>query len=97
MPDVNVTYDDMENAATRMTSAHDEITTQLTALLAMVDGLVESGFKTDVASGSFHDAYTEFNTGVKQTIEGLDVMSKYLVAVADKFREADASGTININ
>lgn len=96
MPDVNVTYEAMESAATRMTSAYEEIDAELTALRAMVDELVESGFKTDVASGSFHNAYTEFNTGVTQTIQGLEVMSKYLVTVAERFREADASGTLNV-
>ena len=97
MPDLNVTYEAMESAATRMTSAHEEIDAQLTAMRAMVDDLVENGFKTDVASGSFHDAYLEFNTGVTQTIEGLDVMSKYLIDVAERFRDADMSGKLNLN
>ena len=68
MPDVNVTYADMENAATRMTTTYEDVTTQLDTLRAMVDDLVENGFKTDVASGKFHKAYTEFNTGVLQTL-----------------------------
>ena len=89
MPDVNVTYADMENAATRMTTTYEDVTTQLNTLRAMVDDLVENGFKTDVASGKFHEAYTEFNTGVLQTLEGLQEMSRYLVSKAESFRDAD--------
>ena len=89
MPDVNMTYADMQNAASRMTSTYEDMTTQLGTLRAMVDDLVENGFKTDVASGQFHEAYTEFNRGVLQTLEGLETMSKYLVAKAQSFRDAD--------
>jgi WXG100 family type VII secretion target len=94
MPDVNVTYEQMESAAQRLSAGQEEITSQLTQLKAMVDDLVENGFVTDVASKAFSEAYTEFNTGVSQTIEGLDVMSSYLKQTADKFREADQTSTI---
>lgn len=97
MPDVNMTYADMQNAATRMTSTYEDMTTQLGTLRAMVDDLVENGFKTDVASGSFHEAYTEFNTGVLQTLEGLQEMSRYLVSTAERFREIDQSTTIQVD
>jgi WXG100 family type VII secretion target len=96
MPDVNMTYADMQNAATRMTSTYEDMTTQLGTLRAMVDDLVENGFKTDVASGSFHEAYTEFNTGVLQTLEGLQKMGGYLVNTARQFEEIDRSNTIRI-
>jgi WXG100 family type VII secretion target len=96
MPDVNVTYADMQNAATRMTSTYEEMTSQLGSLRTMVDDLVENGFKTDVASGSFHEAYTEFNQGVLQTLEGLQHMSTYLVKTAQQFEEVDRSMTIRV-
>lgn len=97
MPDVNMTYAEMQNAASRMTSTHEDMTTQLGTLRAMVDDLVENGFKTDVASGKFHEAYTEFNTGVLQTLEGLQEMSRYLVSTAERFREIDQSTTIQVD
>lgn len=89
MPDVNVTYDAMSSAAQKLTSGKEEITGQLTQLKSMVDGLVESEYVTDISSKSFHEAYTEFNTGVMQTIEGLDVMSKFLTDAVQRFTEAD--------
>jgi WXG100 family type VII secretion target len=97
MPDVNVTYEQMESAAQRLSAGQEEITSQLTQLKAMVDDLVESGFVTDVASKTFSQAYTEFNTGVSQTIEGLEVMSSYLKQTAEKFREADQTSTIQVS
>ncbi len=96
MPDVNVTYEQMENAAQRLSAGQEEITSQLSQLKAMVDDLVGGGFVTDVASKAFEEAYTEFNTGVSQTIEGLEVMSSYLKMTAEKFREADQTSTIQV-
>lgn len=93
-PDVNVTYEAMENAARRLSAGHEEISTQLTELRAMVDDLVQSAFQTDVASKTFQEAYEEFNTGISKTIEGLDVMSRYLTTVVEKFREVDQSSVI---
>jgi WXG100 family type VII secretion target len=96
MPDVNVTYEQMENAAQRLSAGQEEITSQLSQLKSMIDELVSSGFVTDVASKAFDEAYTEFNTGVTQTIEGLDVMGTYLRQTAEKFREADQTSTIQV-
>jgi WXG100 family type VII secretion target len=94
MPDVNVTYEEMESVARQLSAAHEEIATTLSQLKATVDELVGSGFVTDIASKSFDEGYTEFNTGVVQTIEGLDVMSQFLTTAAERFREADTTRLI---
>lgn len=95
MPDVNVDYEAMEAAAQRLSAGQDEITGQLSQLKSMVDDLVENGFVTDVASGSFHEAYTEFNSGITQAIEALDAMSRYLNSAVSTFRDADASSRVS--
>jgi uncharacterized protein YukE len=97
MPDVNVTYEAMENAATRMNTAHEDMIAEMSTMRAMVDDLVSSGFATDIASKSFHDGFTTFNNGVTETLEGLQVMSKYLVDYAAKLREIDTTSTITID
>lgn len=89
MADVNVTYEQMEAAAQRLISGHEEITSQLSQLKSMVDELVASGFVTDSASRTFETAYTEFNSGVTQTIEGLDTMSRFLTVAVQSFQEQD--------
>jgi WXG100 family type VII secretion target len=97
MPDVNVTYEQMESAAQQLTAGHDEITSQLSRLKALVDQLVTDGFVTDVASKTFEEAYIEFNNGVTATLEGLGVMSQYLTTAAQRFREVDSSTTIRVD
>jgi WXG100 family type VII secretion target len=94
MADVNVNYESMENAAQRLSAGQEEITSQLSALKAMVDELVDNGFVTDVASGSFHESYTEFNTSITQAIEALDAMSRYLNSTVSTFRDADSSSRV---
>lgn len=89
MPDLNVSYAQMREVAQKLTSGHEEIVTQLSQLKAQVDELVQSGFVTDSASKAFESAYTEFNTGVTQTIEGLDGMSSFLVQAANSLEEED--------
>jgi WXG100 family type VII secretion target len=95
MPDVNVDYEAMETAAQRLSAGQEEITSQLSQLKAMVDDLVDNGFTTDVASGSFREAYTEFNSGITQTIEALDAMSRYLNNTVSTFRDADSSARVS--
>lgn len=89
MADVNVTYEQIEAVAGQLSSGHDEITQRLSQLKAVVDQLVETGFVTDSASKHFQQAYEEFNSGVVQTIEGLDGMSKFLTAAARAFQDQD--------
>jgi WXG100 family type VII secretion target len=89
MADVNVTYEQIEAVAGQLASGHDEITQQLTQLKSIVDQLVETGFVTDSASKTFQQAYEEFNTGVVQTIEGLDTMSRFLTQAARAFQDQD--------
>jgi WXG100 family type VII secretion target len=88
--DVRVTYAEMETAAKQLITGHQEITSRLTSLKTMVDGLVQNGYVTDKSSQAFETSYTEFNKGVTQTIEGLEGMSKYLTAAAKAFGDTDS-------
>jgi WXG100 family type VII secretion target len=90
MPDVRVTYAEMESAAKQLITGHQEITARLSALKTMVDGLVQNGYVTDSSSKAFEASYSEFNKGVTQTIEGLEGMSKYLTAAAKAFGDTDS-------
>ena len=94
MPDVNVTYQEMETVAQQLTSGHEEISGMLTQLKARVDQLVGGGFVTDISSKKFEDAYTEFNSGVTATLEGLQEMSQFLTTTANRYRELDSTSSI---
>lgn len=89
MPNLNVTYDDMKDAATKLTNGKHEIEDKLSALKALVDSLVSGGYVTDSSSKQFDTSYTEFHKGANSMIDGLDGMSGYLNAAADTFSQAD--------
>jgi len=91
MADVSVTYQEMESVAQQLTSGYEEISGMLTQLKGRVDQLVQGGFVTDISSKKFEDAYTEFNSGVTHTLEGLQEMSQFLIATANKYREIDTT------
>lgn len=89
MPNVNVTYDEMRDAANRLTRGKEEILNKLTELRSMVNNLVNGGYVTDASSKQFDTSYTEFNEGATKMAEGLEGMGKYLTAAADTFQQAD--------
>lgn len=94
MPDINVSYDEVESAARLLSSAREEFGDRLSKLKAAIDELGQSGFVTRVASRTFEDTYDEFNRGIGQTIEGLDAMSRFLTDTVERFREVDGGASV---
>lgn len=90
MANVNVTYQEMHDAAKNLENGQHDITTKLSELKKLVDGLVGGGYVTDKSSKQFETSYTEFNTGANKMIEGLTGMSGYLKAAAQTFEKADS-------
>jgi WXG100 family type VII secretion target len=89
MANVNVTYQDMRDAATKLRTGQHEITEKLNTLHKYVQDLVNGGYVTDRSSKQFDQSYSEFNTGAQKTIEGLDGMGGFLEAAANAFQDAD--------
>ncbi|GAB7043023.1 MULTISPECIES: WXG100 family type VII secretion target [Catenuloplanes] len=89
MANVNVTYQEMRDAANRLTRGKEEIFSKLTELQNMVNNLVNGGYVTDASSKQFDESYREFNDGAQKMAEGLEGMGKYLTAAADTFQQAD--------
>ena len=89
MANVNVTYQQMEDAAGRLLNGRTEIDGMLGQLKGLVDQLVAEGYVTDSSSKSFSSSYDEFTTGAKNMIAGLDGMAQYLNQAAATFRDAD--------
>jgi WXG100 family type VII secretion target len=89
MTNLKVTYQDMTDAANKLTGGKRDIETKLHELKTLVDHLVNDGYVTDKSSKAFNDAYTEFNDGVTKTIEGLDGMSDYLSKAAQALQDTD--------
>jgi WXG100 family type VII secretion target len=87
---IKVTYEDLQNTATQLTSGREEMISQLTRLKGLVDGLVASGFVTDTASGRFSDSYGQWNTGASNVIQGLEGMSSFLNTAIAKHQQLDS-------
>jgi WXG100 family type VII secretion target len=86
---LNVTYHEMSDAATRLRDGQQQIESQLQALKKLVDSLVNGGYVTDSSSKAFDASYSEFNEGARRTIQGLDGMGHYLDRAAQTFQQAD--------
>jgi WXG100 family type VII secretion target len=90
MPNMNVTYQDMHDAASRLTQGEDEIKSKLAQLKSLVDSLVSGGYVTDRSSVAFSNSYQEFNDGTTKTISGLSGMATYLNKAADALAQTDS-------
>ena len=56
MANLNVTYDQMQSAATRLRNGQNDLQTKLNELRSLVQQLVQNGFTTSRASGAFDTA-----------------------------------------
>ncbi|GAA3598939.1 hypothetical protein GCM10022198_23970 [Klugiella xanthotipulae] len=90
MPNLNVSYQELDSAATRLTTGRDDIVARLTALQQEIGALVSSGFVTDRASGAYRAAYDTFTSGARTTVEGLDGLAQFLRGTASSLEELDA-------
>jgi WXG100 family type VII secretion target len=89
MPNMNVTYDDMHQAATQLSRGEDDINSKLSQLKSLVNSLVSGGYVTDKSSVAFNNSYQEFNDGATKTIAGLSGMANYLNKAADALSQTD--------
>jgi WXG100 family type VII secretion target len=89
MANLNVTYQEMRDAGTRLTAGQDEITAKLNELKSFIDSLIGSGFVTDQASVAFGESYQQFTTGATQTVSALSQLGQYLTQAASTLEEAD--------
>ena len=63
MTNLNVTYDQMHSAATRLRNGQQDLESKLNELRSLVQQLVQNGFTTSRASGAFDSSYQEFHPG----------------------------------
>ncbi|MDG4834709.1 WXG100 family type VII secretion target [Solwaraspora sp. WMMD1047] len=97
MANLNITYTEMSDSATRMRNNKNEIDARLTECKQIVDTLTTSGFVTDQASGRFDEVHTEFITAANQVMENLDLLSEWLDKAVEALRDMDTqlAGSLN--
>lgn len=97
MANLNVTYAEMNDSATRMRNNKDEIDSKLTDCKQIVDNLVASGFVTEQASGKFAEVNTEFVHSATELMESLSLLSEWLDKSVQALRDMDTqlAGSLN--
>ena len=89
MANLNVSYGEMRDAATRLTTGQDDITTKLNELKGYIEGLISAGFVTDQASVTFGDSYRKFTHGATELMGGLSSLGEYLRKASDALEDTD--------
>ncbi|WP_030678169.1 WXG100 family type VII secretion target [Streptomyces sp. NRRL B-1347] len=87
--DLDVTYQDMRDAAKHVVKEKDKLKEKLDALRKYIANLVETGYVTKSSSKAFDENFDEFVRGAKDMLDGLDGMGDYLTTAADKFEQID--------
>src|SRR5690625_3755287 len=89
MENINVPYDERNQAANRLDTGRDELESKHTTLTAFIANLVSSGFVTDQASGRFHESMETFVQSARGTIASLNSLGDYLNPAADTLPATD--------
>ena len=97
MPNVNVTYAEMQAAARQLQAGEQTIEGDLTRLKHLVDNLVAGGYVTDTSSKHFQASYEQFNTGATRMLQGLTGMGQYLDAAVKAFTDTDTQLAASLN
>ena len=89
MANLNVTYEDLRDAARRLQAGKDDLHTKLTELSNLVQSLTASGFQAEQSSAAYRDSFEQFRTGTGQAIDGLDGLANFLVSAAGALQQTD--------
>lgn len=90
MADIHVSYQDLNDAASKLRASQQNIESELQGATSQIQTLVNGGFVTDSASGQFEQSFSEFTTGVKQVIQGLTSMGDYLQKAGETLAQVDS-------
>jgi WXG100 family type VII secretion target len=89
MANVNVTYQELEDAARYLLAGENDLKSKFAELKARIDSLTSSGFVTDQASGAYSETYSTFTTNMNSAVSALDTLSNYLMQAAHAMQSTD--------
>ncbi|GAA2906167.1 uncharacterized protein YukE [Microbacterium keratanolyticum] len=90
MADFGASYAEMEQVASSLSQARDDIQGQLELLKGQVDTLLGEDFKTQHASGKFGEGYADLTSGLKEAVEGINDMSESLLGMMRAIQDLDS-------
>ena len=91
MSDIQVNYEEVKSSASRLDREREDITAKLQELDRMIEGLVQGAFKTQTASPKFRDSFSQWHTGAKNVIEGLQGMTAFLNKAVQGHQDLDTN------
>lgn len=97
MAGIQVTYGEIESAATKLGVGRDTITQNFRELQTQINTLVTSGFVTELASEKFNDAYNDYTTSANTCVDKLTEIQTFLTQTASAMREMDQQIASKIN
>lgn len=97
MANINVSYGEIESAASQLGAGREEITAKLTSMQNQIGNLVSSGFVTDQASGKFNEAYNRYTQSANTLIAQLNEIQSFLTQTANAMRDMDTQIASRIN
>jgi WXG100 family type VII secretion target len=88
---INATYHEMSDTATRMRNNKTDIDEKLNDCINIVNNLTTSGFVTEQASGKFDQVHNDFNRSAQQAMDTLDQLSLWLDKTVEALRDMDTT------
>lgn len=89
MANVNVTYQELEDAARYLLAGENDLKSKFAELKSRIDSLTSSGFVTDHASAQYSETYTAFTTNMNNAVSALDTLSNYLLQASQAMQSTD--------
>jgi WXG100 family type VII secretion target len=97
MPNLNVTYQEMSDTASKMRNDKAEIDARLADCKSIVDSMTANGFVTEQASGRFEQVSSDFVNSANKAMETLDQLSQWLDKAVDALRQMDSDMANSLN
>lgn len=94
----NITIDHsaIQEQAKQLATTKNELEAVLSSLQTQINNLVQEGFVTDSASGSFQQAHERWNTAAKNCVAELETMASYLNKTSGAFKSVDDEFTVKL-
>lgn len=89
MANLNVTYDDLRDTASRLVTGQQDLQNKLVELSNLVQNLTSNGFQAEQSSAAYRDSFEQFTTGTRQAVDGLEGLAKFLTSAADALQQTD--------
>lgn len=97
MANLDITYQEMSDTATRLRTNKTDIDDKLTECKSIVNSLTQNGFVTDKASGHFDQVHTDFVNSANEAMDTLEQLSTWLDKAVEAMQDMDTQLNSSLN